>query len=94
MLNLERTAVGDDVCRNSGLPLAVICSCGHHAFLPLRVARIEPGDQRRLYDLPMVCERCRKREFTLYLLQSQEEMEQFRSTLPPRPNLIGSHSSH
>jgi hypothetical protein len=93
MLKLEQNAVGDGVSRNSGLPLAMICSCGHRAFLPLRVARIVPGDQRRLYDLPIVCERCGKCEFTLYLIESQEQMEQFRSTLP-RPNLIGSHSSH
>jgi hypothetical protein len=94
MLKLEPNAVGDDVSRNSGLPLAVICSCEHSAFLPLRVARIVPGDQRRLYDLPIVCENSGRREFTLYLIESQEHMEQFRLTLPPRPNLIGSHSSH
>jgi hypothetical protein len=56
--------------------------------------QITTGDQRRLYDLPIVCEKCGKRAFTLYLIETQEQMEQLRATLPPRPNLIGSHSSH
>ena len=94
MLKLEQNAVGNDVCGNSGLPLAVICQCGHRPFLPLRVVRSRTGDQRRLYDLPIVCEKCGKRAFTLYLIETQEQMEQLRATLPPRPNLIGSHSSH
>jgi hypothetical protein len=69
----------------SGRALAVVCRCGHRALLPLRVLGVHDGDMSPVYKRPIICSKCKGRDFELFVFRSPEEMKQFRATLPPFP---------
>lgn len=82
MIQLPLDAPGSAACGRSGLPLVAICPAGHRRTVPFRRLRTGPGDETPLYSRSFCCKTCGSPNVTLFALETPEELDGFRATLP------------
>lgn len=82
MIQLPLDAPGSAACDRSGLPLVAVCPAGHRRTVPFRRLRTGPGDETPLYSRSFSCKACGSPSVTLFALETFEELDDFRATLP------------
>lgn len=94
MIELPRDAPGSAACGRSGLPLLAVCPAGHRRTIPFRRLRTEPGDTTPIYRRTYKCQVCGSTEVTLFLIETQQELDAIRASIPRADTRSGPPSAH